>query len=123
MLEELKPKEVIRDEVEEEKIDGLKLEEQGFRNAIRIIDWNERRHQHVAKQKLKQHSELSTALRNQDKLEKETSGQSNNLRILTGLQTLNSITNKLVKERQYSQAKATSLAISDDLLFLGTSDG
>lgn len=27
MLEELKPKEVLRDEVEEEKIDGLKLEE------------------------------------------------------------------------------------------------
>ena len=44
MLEELKPKEIIRDEVEEEMADGLKLEEQGFRNAIRIIDWNERRH-------------------------------------------------------------------------------
>ena len=40
----------------------LQLEEQGYRNMIRIIDWNERRHQYNAKHKLQQHSELSTAL-------------------------------------------------------------
>jgi hypothetical protein len=30
--------------------------------VVQIIDWNERRHQHVARNKLKQYSELSTAL-------------------------------------------------------------
>lgn len=42
---------------------------------------------------------------------------------MTGLQTYNSITKKLEKERQFSQAKATALAISDDLLFIGNSEG
>jgi len=32
---------------------GLSLEEQGYKNVIRIIDWNERRHQYNAKHKLK----------------------------------------------------------------------
>lgn len=32
---------------------GLTLEEQGYKNVIRIIDWNERRHQYNAKHKLK----------------------------------------------------------------------
>ena len=31
---------------------GLTLEEQGYRNMIRIIDWNERRHQYNAKHNL-----------------------------------------------------------------------
>lgn len=31
---------------------GLKLDEQGYRNVVQIIDWNERRHQHVARNKL-----------------------------------------------------------------------
>ncbi len=47
-------------------VHGLTLEEQGYRNMVRILDWNERRHQHVAKHKLNQHSELSTALALQD---------------------------------------------------------
>jgi hypothetical protein len=88
---------------------------------IRIIDWNERRHQHVAKWKLQQHSDLTVAIREQDLNEK--SNYQNNLRIMTSLQTLNSITNKLVKERQFSQARATSIAINDELLFIGTSEG
>ena len=46
-----------------EKSDGLVLEESGYRNMVKIIDWNERRHRHEAKKKLNQHSELSTALK------------------------------------------------------------
>ena len=42
---------------------GLKLEEQGYRNLIQIIDWNERRHQHVARLKLQQQSNLSAELK------------------------------------------------------------
>jgi hypothetical protein len=42
---------------------------------------------------------------------------------MTVLNTYNSITKKLEKERQYSQAKATALGMSDDLLFIGNSEG
>lgn len=44
-------------------------------------------------------------------------------RILTSFSTLNSVSNKLIKERQFSQARATCVAISDDLLFVGNSEG
>ena len=75
---------------------GLKLEEQGYRNMIRIIDWNERRHQYNAKHKLQQHSELSTALALQDQ---NVDQSANNIRVMTQLTTYNSITKKLEKER------------------------
>ena len=99
---------------------GLTLEEQGYKNVIRIIDWNERRHQYNAKHKLKQHSELSTALALQDQ---NFDQNINNMRVMTTLNTYNSITKKLEKERQYSQARATALGMSDDLLFIGNSEG
>lgn len=45
------------------------------------------------------------------------------MRVMTLLNTYNSITKKLEKERQYSQARATALGMSDDLLFIGNSEG
>jgi hypothetical protein len=45
------------------------------------------------------------------------------LRILTSLQILNSITKKIERERQYTNIRSTALAISDDLLFIGNSEG
>ena len=42
---------------------------------------------------------------------------------MTTLNTYNSITKKLEKERQYSQARAPALGMSDDLLFIGNSEG
>jgi outer membrane protein assembly factor BamB len=39
------------------------------------------------------------------------------------LQTLNSITKKIERERSFTNMRATALAISDDLLFIGNSEG
>jgi hypothetical protein len=100
MHEEMLDKLVKKEEAGQPERSGLKLEEQGFRNQVRIIDWNERRHQYVARWKLQQHGDLSAAIREQDLSEKK--GEMNNMRILTNISTLNSITNKLVKERSYS---------------------
>jgi WD40 repeat protein len=36
---------------------------------------------------------------------------------------LNSVSNKIIKEKQFSQATATCVALSDDLLFVGNSEG
>lgn len=33
----------------ENDLSGLSLEAQGYKNMVQIIDWNERRHQYVAK--------------------------------------------------------------------------
>ena len=54
----------------------------------------------MARWKLQQHGDLSAAIRAQDLQEKR--GEMNNMRILTNISTLNSITNKLIKERSYS---------------------
>lgn len=99
---------------------GLIIDEQGYKNIMKIIDWNERRHQHVAKHKLQQHSELSTALQLQDQ---NLDQGGSKLRIMTSMQVLNSITKKLDREKQYSNLRATALAINDDLLFIGNSEG
>jgi hypothetical protein len=42
---------------------------------------------------------------------------------MTSMQVLNSITKKLDREKQYSNLRATALAINDDLLFIGNSEG
>lgn len=62
---------------------------------IRVIDWNERRHQTFSQSKLALNSQLSTKIKSGG----EHQDSKLKMRLMTPLQTLNSLSNKLAKER------------------------
>ena len=68
----------------------LSKDDWDYKDLLKIIDWNERRHQDVAKDKLKKNAELSS--RN------TVNTSETKMRIFTSFQKLNSVTNKILKE-------------------------
>lgn len=93
---------------------NLTKDDWDYQDVVKIIDWNERRHQDMAREKLQKNAQLSS---------KKAASAALKMRILTSFQTLNSASKKIIKEKAFSQARATSVGISDDLLFIGNSEG
>ena len=85
-----------------------------FKDMIKIIDWNERRYQEIAKKTLKENSVLSQSNQN---------GRDIRTKVMSNFMTLNALTARLNKEKSYSSAKATCLGLSEDLLLVGSSEG
>eukprot|EP00347_Sterkiella_histriomuscorum_P012402 403368713 len=95
-------------------IQRLTKDEWDYKDVIRIIDWNERRHREVAYQHLKQNSVISL---------QDVSTKDIRIRVLTQFQNMNSVSNKMLKERSFSQARATCIALTDSLVLIGNSEG
>lgn len=81
---------------------------------VRFIDWNERRHRVEAQHYLKENSRaarqcLAGAVIHQHRLAQES--------------VLRQISQRLVSERQQNRCRATSIALTDLLLLVGTSTG
>lgn len=80
---------------------------------IKFIDWNERRHRQDAVQYLKQNTSI-TFQSAQTHIKQHR---------LTDEITLTKITERICMEKQFNNSKATVVALSDDLIFVGTSLG
>jgi len=85
-----------------------------YRDIITMLDWNEKRHQEVAKEYLKETSVMSL---------KNVQVEKTPLKLISEFTKLAKITNNLISLRQFQNAKATCCAISDELTLIGTSEG
>jgi len=66
-----------------------------YKDMIKLIDWNERRYQEIAKLKLKENSMISI---------KNTDTSDIRIRKFTNFQSMNAVTAKIMKEKSYSNA-------------------
>ena len=85
-----------------------------YKDMLRIIDWNERRHQVVSNQTLKKNSVISLS-------KVHTSGT--RIRILSQFQSLNQLSMKMMKEQSYSKSRATCIGLTDGLIMVGNTEG
>lgn len=92
----------------------LSKEDWDYKDMIKMIDWNERRYQEIAKKRLKENSMIAACkdMESDVKLKK-----------FSHFQAMNAISAKVMKEKSYSKARTTSLALNEDLLFVGNSEG
>eukprot|EP00347_Sterkiella_histriomuscorum_P024298 403331615 len=103
-----------KDQRRSQKLQELTKEDWDYKDLIKLIDWNERRYQEIAKARLKENSSINL---------KNTQTTDIKIRTFSNFINLNSVSKKMVSERSFSQSRATCLGLSEDLLMIGNTDG
>lgn len=111
-----------REKRRSQKIQELTKEDWDYKDLVKLIDWNERRYQEIAKNRLKENSSLAAARQLSQSMAEANSGPQK-IRTFSNFINLNSVSKKMVSERSFSQSRATCVGLSEDLLMIGNTDG